>query len=149
MRSIQTATDLFGPANADEYHAWLMGRKSTIRRAQDIGVSITSVGRPDDIDGAAPPAFAYVNHGRWVADCPTNSCGGALVLLAAAQGFLCVNCLNIEVANRYRPVIWPEDSDVIAAALEARLLPEQANWHGEPVESLIAENIAHGIVVPS
>jgi hypothetical protein len=89
-------------------------------------------------------AFAYVNHGRWVADCPFG-CGGAEV--ARADIFMCRECAN--VPNAYRPIVlaWPSDEDV--RAIEAALVPRPVvnrNWNlNESIGALLAENVEHGL----
>lgn len=149
MPKIATAAALFGTHTPAEARAWLMGMRSTQRLIAALGLRETDIGQPGDIDAAAAPAVAYVNEGRWVADCPTPGCGGAMALVRGAAGFLCGACLNVEAGYRYRPLSWPAAAVIagVEAALEARLLPGQANWRGERVEDLEAENAAHGLAV--
>jgi hypothetical protein len=74
--------------------------------------------------------YAYVNHGRWVADCP---CGGA-ELVTEDQPLLCGSCGGI------RPVVWPEDVEGIERALADRVRQDTQNWRpGESVEMLEVE----------
>lgn len=71
---------------------------------------------------------AYVNHGRWIADCPRPYCGNALKLLPRQTQFYCApegGCQQIA------EVLWPADADGITAALEVRPVPTTRNW--EPV----------------
>lgn len=65
------------------------------------------------LDRDAAPAVAYVNHGRWVADCPAadctrcrGRCGAALNLLPESH-FWCPCCHNVELGGRWRRVQWP------------------------------------------
>lgn len=90
-------------------------------------------------------AFAYVNHGRWVADCP-GGCGGAE--LAHDDVFMCRECGN--VVTRHRPIalVWPAEEDVraIEAALVVRPVLNR-NWAiDETIGALLAENAMHGLV---
>jgi len=78
---------------------------------------------------------AYVNHGRWVADCP---CNGA-ELVAPGELMVCGSC------GARNEVKFPANIDGIEGALEMRP-PTNQNWHGESVESLVAENIDHGLL---
>lgn len=77
---------------------------------------------------------AYVNHGRWVADC---RCNGA-ELVAPGEDLLCGSC------GTTTPVKFPPNADEIDALLSKRL-PVNQNWRGEDVTELIGENIAWGL----
>lgn len=140
---IATAQTLHGVATGAEHHKWLLSRGSVKQRMRQMNVRPEQVGTPGAPDTNAAPALAYVNHGRWVADCPTDFCGGAVPLLPG-HPFLCGNCLNAECGFRYRLVEWPAERGHIEEILSERLLPETANWRpGEPTERLKAENAAH------
>lgn len=83
-------------------------------------------------------ATAYVNHGRWVARCPTEGCGSSLVVSPADPRLLCPTCWK-----GYYPVDFPDDVDAIEAALGERPGELNRNWEpGETVQDLIAENAA-------
>ena len=80
---------------------------------------------------------AYVNHGRWVVDCPEPYCGGAAI---AETVFVCNNCKRVE------PVEWPEYKTLIDDVLNVRPVPQTRNWiPGETVNDLKRENKAHGL----
>jgi hypothetical protein len=96
------------------------------------------VGALGDVSGS--PVVAYVNHGRWVADCPI--CNGA-ELVTPGDPYICQNCLN--GARQYRPVSFPPDIEEIEAALVARPLPLNRNWTTETAAMLRAENVSHGV----
>lgn len=92
-------------------------------------------------------AFAYVNHGRWVADCPFG-CGGAE--LALDDRFICRECLNAQASHRPIPLVWPapEDVSAIGAALGVRP-PANRNWAlNESIGALLVENVEHGLFDP-
>jgi len=94
---------------------------------------------------AKTPALlpAYVNHGRWVVDCP--GCGSGLQLPRGPRrvppefvqvGDVCVVC------GTPLRVVWPEDPRLIDAALAVRPLPVNRNWvPAEDVADLLAENV--------
>jgi hypothetical protein len=96
---------------------------------------------------------AYVNHGRWVADCCREFCNNAMKLKARQSGFHCANCGLDAVIE------WPADADEIWRALERRPVPQTRNWfpsehllavragveHGQTVADLLAENEEHGV----
>lgn len=141
--AIVTARTLYGVTDADAYHRWLMSRGSVQQRMVQLNIREAQVGNPADVNTEAQPALAYVNHGRWVADCPTPFCTGAVVLLTGSP-FLCGNCLNAECGFRYRLVSWPAERGEIEEILSTRLLPENANWYpGETLERLTVENEVH------
>lgn len=82
---------------------------------------------------------AYVNHGRWLADCPL--CNSGIALDAELPAALCFDCGAV-----FARVMWPtpEDKAAIEAALERRPRRAVQNWRpGEAVLSLLAENLEH------
>ena len=146
MPAVATANDLFGTGTIEEQHAWLFALGSVKQRARVLGVLLADVGQPGDVDARAVPATAYVNQGRWVADCPQAGCGGAMALVRGAAGFLCGNCLNVGAGHRYRVLDLVALHRPYERAVAVRLLPEDANWRpGESVKALGDENEAHGV----
>ena len=78
---------------------------------------------------------AYMNHGRWVADC---SCNNGILVRPANREAWCSLC-HTESGIR-----WPDDPDAIERTLSARP-PLNRNWvPGETTEKLLSENIIHG-----
>ena len=78
---------------------------------------------------------AYVNHGRWVADCPIPFCGQAW--LADRIPVECENC-----GQPPGPIEWPTEQERIESLLAVRPVPQTRNWlPGETVDDLIAENV--------
>jgi hypothetical protein len=66
-------------------------------------------------------ARAYVNHGRWIAECPAE-CGSAVRLEPGQTLFHCSECSTIS------EVEWPEQADAIWEALLQRRLARTRNW---------------------
>lgn len=91
-----------------------------------------------DPEAAIP---AYVNHGRWVVDCP--DCRNAQLVCRTDLRFLCNECGNIAAGKLWRTVIWPASSATIEKLLEDR--PHQyQNWNpGESMENLAMENLEY------
>lgn len=87
-----------------------------------------------------PQARAYVNHGRWVADCPVG-CGGALSLNWGEVNFYCPECHTIT------PVEWPPNVDEIMEELEKRVNPRTRNWFPKDHEVAVRGSIPHGQTV--
>ncbi len=95
--------------------------------------------------GVAPSGTipVYVNHGRWVVDCP--DCNGAQLACRTDRRFMCDECGNITIGGLWRPVDWPADIAAIEAVLQVRPLANQ-NWApGETVQDLAADNNLRGI----
>jgi hypothetical protein len=91
-----------------------------------------------------PPLKVYLNHGRWIAECP--DCHGAQLACWTDHRFLCNECGNVAVAGLWRAIIWPDDREAIETVLDQRS-PVNQNWlPGETIEYLRAENAAHGVV---
>ena len=91
------------------------------------------------------PIPAYVNHGRWVADCP--ACRTGLQLPRGPRQvkaeFVQVSdaCVSCEYPIQ---VVMPEDADLIDNALASRRLMVNRNWYPhESVGDLLAENLLH------
>lgn len=85
------------------------------------------------------PLVAYVNHGRWVADCP---CGSGLLCSPRDEDACCLEC------GLVHRVAFPEPSDIDAATQILMQRPRRnRNWYpvGEQVSDLAAENAAHGL----
>ncbi len=86
-------------------------------------------------DGAS--IDAYVNHGRWVADC---ACNGA-ELVAPDQQMLCGSC-GARNTVKFPP---PKTKGKLETVLGARD-PHSQNWSpDETVDELVAQNIEHGL----
>ena len=88
----------------------------------------------------------YVNHGRWVVDCP--NCNSAQLASRSDRRFWCVDCRNVWVQGKWVMVTWPSAADeaAIESVLDRRPHARNANWRpGESVADLIAENTAHGL----
>lgn len=94
--------------------------------------------------------LAYVNHGRWIAECP--DCAGAQLVSELERRFWCLNCGNAAVNFAWRHVRMPQKRTAIEAELVIRPAArnERAitrNWlPGETVEDLQRENVEHGVV---
>lgn len=82
---------------------------------------------------------ARVEHGRWLVQCP--DCGGAQLTAIEDKRFMCVECANVSIDVKWRPVIWPADVTAIVKQLEAREVPVLQHWDpDETAADLAAEN---------
>lgn len=68
-------------------------------------------------------AQAYVNYGRWIADCPAG-CLNAMAVEYGQASYLCgfLNKYGIIVGGCgvTAPLLWPDERDAITAALAPR-----------------------------
>jgi hypothetical protein len=99
-------------------------------------------------------ARAYVNHGRWIADCTRPHCANAEKLAPWQATFHCSNCRQVA------EVEWPGNADELWAVLELRPVPQTRNWfptghelalrsgipHGQSVADLEDENREYGVI---
>lgn len=87
--------------------------------------------------------IAYVNHNRWVVDCP---CGNGIIVVPRTDVAVCPDA-PMGCGQRY-PVQWPAAQSLAAAqkALEQRPIPYR-NWFPdrETVADLRAENTLRGV----
>lgn len=100
-----------------------------------------------------PVAKVFVSWGLWVADCPRDGCRGSEHFGHAPitghvggltqVGFRCARC------GLVCPSQWPPNAADIWRILAQRPLDETRSWAlGEPLDHLIAENVAHGLIAP-
>ena len=101
----------------------------------------------------------YLNHGRWVIDCPVCNSG----LMAKDSFMVCVACypnlMSKHESSRLRAVKvatmqgnllelnWPDNKYEIDEVVKDRPVVNQ-NWkpnEGNTMESMRAENAAHGV----
>ena len=95
-----------------------------------------------------PPLDARIDAGRWIVECP--DCHDAQFIWPAepAPIFMCVTCFNVAVGGDWRLVAVPPNRAALERLLLFRPLPHNRNWRaGETVDTLRAENIAHGVEV--
>ena len=91
---------------------------------------------------------AYINHSRWIADCPY--CSGAEMVDPHDKKFYCFNCLMIDVGGRPIRVKFPPKPtrEKIEAVLLKRPFEENRNWFiHESLQNLKDENIEYGLEV--
>lgn len=76
-----------------------------------------------DFDRSALPLDAYVNHGRWVADCPI--CNGGIALWKEHESGCCLDCGTI-----YSRISWPSKKDIelVEETLVKQPIYEERNW---------------------
>ena len=92
-----------------------------------------------------PELRAYVNHGRWVVDCPF--CGSAQLASESDRRFFCAGsdgCANHQAGHRFLPVRWPDQAAEIEEILLERPQAVNQNWQpGETLTRLLEENGAN------
>ena len=97
---------------------------------------------------------AYLNHGRWIVDCPLDregqACGGAECVTEDDKVFLCLSCGNEQVGGDFLKVRFPTRPGRDKFEKSLALRPESLrNWvPGETPAKIAKENRKHGIEVP-
>lgn len=87
------------------------------------------------------PVEVYVNHGRWVVECP--DCNGAQLACRTDPRFMCNECGNVVCGNLWRPVVWPPNSTSIDSMLQNRPVRNQHWYPAESKTGLAIENLMH------
>lgn len=82
-------------------------------------------------------ARAYINFGRWVAECPYQ-CGSALRLDPHQAMFHCKECGSMA------EIEWPAEADAIWAALAKRRAPKNRNWFPDGHQLALRSGAPHG-----
>lgn len=135
-----TSRKVIGHRNMAEYVAVL--EQIAARNRKNVGRALARV----RVDTAASPAVAYVNDGRWVADCPSPYCNAAMIV-EPGQAYMCAECFNKDIGGAWRRVVWPEDAEEIDAELARRPDRRNQNWcPGETLQMLRAEAAARGVM---
>lgn len=122
-----------------DYRAWVraMARKD----------SMHAPGPDNAVAGAE--VRAYINGGRWLAECP--DCRSAQVVSDTERVFWCLHCGNSEINFAWRHVRMPRNRRAIEPVLLKRPAARSdraisRNWKvGEAVEFLEQENVEHGV----
>jgi hypothetical protein len=76
-------------------------------------------------------AIAYVNHGRWLADCPRPGCGNALELQPRQVTFHCTDRTGVGSCGLQADVEWPPNVQAITDELGKRPVHSTRNWAPE------------------
>lgn len=95
---------------------------------------------------------AYVNHGRWVAECPDVGCRGA-ELVKPGVPFVCGSCHRSDFLKKgngkeyghKHSVQFPAWKETIERILAVRPTENRNWWIGEAVSDLRRENRKHGL----
>lgn len=101
---------------------------------------------------------AYYNYGRWVVDCPSPDCRGALRVTdnpMVVSIWMTCDCQDESVCDHQQipcgvsfEVFLPEDRQEIETITGLRPRRANRNWKpGETVRDLKAENLRHGVRV--
>jgi len=128
-RVLKDQRDIYGGTTpAEVRHRWatILARGNTERQARGM----TPVALVADLR----PVAAYVNHGRWVADCP--ECGGGVGAWPANLEGACLDCGHVY------GVTFPAGCDRAEEILRSRP-PQNRHWrpdHGETLTDLATEN---------
>jgi uncharacterized Zn finger protein len=98
-------------------------------------------------------AAAYLNQGRWVADCPVPYCAGAervwpeLRHLSDGREYgIYRDKMHCAECGTVSDVVFPDEREQIDRVVSARKVPSTRNWNpGETLSDLDAENQIMGV----
>lgn len=86
-------------------------------------------------------AFARVNAGRWLVNCPFSGCNSAQYASILDRRYWCCDCENRAISGKWIEVIWPEVESV-EAWMQNRPLKAK-NWNpGETSKDIKQQDIA-------
>lgn len=91
--------------------------------------------------------MAYVNRGRWIANCVL---GCSVATEAEHDWYICRLCLNARLDGHRIPLVWPAPADILAVEGALSVRPAIAqNWTpNESIGYLLAQNVEHGLFDP-
>lgn len=113
--------------------AQLLRTREPIRRLEDYLDWLDSLAaqrglpakpRPTSHNPELGAAYARVDDGRWLADCPAG-CGSACELIPGETRYWCTECANGGTGHT-APLIWPDPFDRLTVNLES--LPRQLQY---------------------
>lgn len=146
MRSIEDKIIEFSDCAVAEHHG---SRQSYVQFVaaqfmRDQGKPAPAL-TPDNMRGILA---ARIEHGRWLADCPT--CGGALIVDSKIPLFICHECGSPENLGKWYMLAFPKNKAKIEAALLKRpghrmKAPTRHWFPHETLKQLEAENARHGV----
>jgi hypothetical protein len=84
------------------------------------------------------PINAYINHGRWVVNCP--ECNGAGLASRTIKVSCCFDCGAV-----FTQVVFPRLAPTIEQTLLKRPDIASRNWTTESIMELVQENKNHGV----
>ena len=125
-------------------------RQWFIRQAEGRGHMLSHA----EHDARRQKVKAYLNHGRWIADCPLDhegqKCTGAECVTEDDKVFLCLSCGNTEINGDFIKVVFPPPGQRHKFEMSLALRPEALrNWvPGETPARIAKENRKHGVAVP-
>lgn len=91
----------------------------------------------DDRSVGPVHAYARVNAGRWVVDCPSPNCNSAQMASYGDRRFFCCDCAMEELGGKWAKVLWPDNHLEVENWLSNRI---DAVKHWNPGET--GEDIA-------
>lgn len=118
-----------------------------VERPAEWPLALKGIEPPAATAPASKKVTAYINHGRWVVECP--DCRSAQAGSPADPRFFCIECRNGWVAGRWLKVEYPAGprrADIEEALLR-RPMSRNRNWYPhESVGDLRKQNVANGVV---
>jgi len=123
---METAETYFGKINSPEARKRIKNRANIRKRTQSSKI-----------------LQAYINHGRWVVNCPF--CNNAEFYWGDGF-FFCSECENRGNGGRLYLVSMPKERNRIEKLLAKRPIENQNWFPDEPISKLEEENKEHGVM---
>lgn len=133
LDTAETRYGIFGTSGAFAAQRWV----DTMKQAA-TDTPIPFVEEPSETQSLVELPV-YVNHGRWVVDCPF--CRAGQFASRSDHRFYCAECQNAAIGGVFVKTVWPKDAAKIEEALLERPNLLNQNWvPGETVKQLHAEH---------
>jgi len=99
---------------------------------------------PDNQPVLRDSNYARANWSRWIVDCSTPYCRGAMAVMPGSPDAWCKDC-----GQTTERIVWPADVEGVEAILSMRPDWTTRNWdHTQTLDQLMLENIEHGDLPP-
>ena len=107
----------------EQVQAWW--HEFAARRQAQLGFRFPNRRDADRFRTSRKKLVAYMNHSRWVADCPMTNCNGGIAVWIENPQACCLDCGTI-----FSEVRWPSETDMARAMIEALNVPfdEERNY---------------------
>ena len=100
MDNVITSKDIAQRDGCKSQKEWILKKSFAMKKRRSLDTPFTG-----KVNKTADPAVAYIDFGRWLANCP--ACGGAEYVNYDEKIFYCFNCGNHELNGDARTVNFP------------------------------------------
>ena len=131
-----------------EYNDW---QEAPFKQFIDYHLLQNRYPKSPPFDDSKGELLAEVNYGKWLANCQTEGCNGAIVVSSKVPYFMCPYCANFANDGKWYEVKFPKEKKQIE-----KLLLKRPAWDGfyavhrhwksdETITMLEKENAERGI----